>query len=371
MLFSDPHGRARLLELVQGGSPLALLMPTFTEPTWANELGAFAGWVVVGTVALFAVAAAARWRDLSAWTLAAIAVGVAILGGAVLNASPSSEIRAVTARRGDLDVLWRFDGRRFRTLDYTTLRRAAPDRVRDLTTIVFEAPAPAMRETTYVVGPLSVPPGRYDAVIQFTNGGGAEADARVMTAPATTFAHATGLLANPTRLPFDLPVGVRRLTIQVSGAQLMQPPTVTLVPTAIVPASARDEERVRTVEQVAGRPGAYLVYTDEHAYPENGVFWSRGTSATRVLIAPAGAARMTLTLSSGPMNGVVALTMAGRPTTVQMRAGEIQVVSFDLLPAQRLVPLTVQSSVMFRPAEVDPRSTDMRGLGCQVRVALE
>jgi hypothetical protein len=46
-------------------------------------------------------------------------------------------------------------------------------------------------------------------------------------------------------------------------------------------------------------------------------------------------------------------------------------VIFDLPPGRSIVPLTVQSTVMFRPAEIDSKSTDTRGLGCQVRISLE
>ena len=90
------------------------------------------------------------------------------------------------------------------------------------------------------------------------------------------------------------------------------------------------------------------------------------------MIAAAGITRLTLTLSTGPMAGTVAVSAFGQKKTVTMRAGEIQVVSWDVAPtSQRLIPVTVQSSVMFRPAEMEKASTDMRGLGCQVRIGLE
>jgi hypothetical protein len=54
-----------------------------------------------------------------------------------------------------------------------------------------------------------------------------------------------------------------------------------------------------------------------------------------------------------------------------MVAGAVNVVSFDLPPGKKLVPVRVQSTVMFRPAEVEAASTDMRGLGCQVRIGFE
>ncbi|MEQ1728197.1 MAG: hypothetical protein ABL982_07420, partial [Vicinamibacterales bacterium] len=112
-------------------------------------------------------------------------------------------------------------------------------------------------------------------------------------------------------------------------------------------------------------------YTDGEAYPEMGTFWTRGTAATTVLVVPAGATRMTLTLSTGPMAGTVSVTSGGRTQQVSMPGNQEQVLALDVPAGSRLVPLTIRSSVMFRPGEVNPSITDMRGLGCQVRIALE
>ena len=125
------------------------------------------------------------------------------------------------------------------------------------------------------------------------------------------------------------------------------------------------------IESLSDSPGRYLVYTDGEAYPEMGTFWTRGTAATTVLVAPAGATRMTLTLSTGPMAGTVSVSTEGRTQQVAMPGNQEQVVTLDVPAGARLVPLTIQSSVMFRPAEVNPSVNDMRGLGCQVRIVLE
>ena len=80
---------------------------------------------------------------------------------------------------------------------------------------------------------------------------------------------------------------------------------------------------------------------------------------------------MVLTLSTGPMSGAVKLGFGSRTEQMTTSANQEQTITFDVPPGERLVPLTVQSTVMFRPGEVNPDSRDMRGLGCQVRVALE
>ena len=45
MLFSSPHGVARILEWLQGGSPLAAAVPTFTEEQWREPLGRLTLWI--------------------------------------------------------------------------------------------------------------------------------------------------------------------------------------------------------------------------------------------------------------------------------------------------------------------------------------
>ena len=76
-----------------------------------------------------------------------------------------------------------------------------------------------------------------------------------------------------------------------------------------------------------------------------------GTAATTVLVAPAGATRMTLTLSTGPMSGDVTLSALGRTQVVRMASSAEQQVTIDLPAGERLVPLTVQSSITSSSAE--------------------
>jgi hypothetical protein len=80
---------------------------------------------------------------------------------------------------------------------------------------------------------------------------------------------------------------------------------------------------------------------------------------------------MTLKLSTGPMSGTVSVSVNGNSQAVAMLGNEVKDVSFRLPPERQIVPLTVRSSTMFRPVEVDAKSTDTRGLGCQVRIGLE
>jgi hypothetical protein len=374
MLFSDAHGGgARVLEAIQGSAPLADSAPAFTNPDWAAHVGQLALWLGVAAVVMGTLMLVSRWsRSPSAWRLAGLATLTFLGAGAVFTAAPNAESRQLIAERGDLDVLWRFDGNRFRTLDYETLQRASPDRLRALTTIERDVQAAEVTDAGFSGGPFSLPPGAFEARIWFTGAGAREGEVTVGALPRATFGRRIGSLSNPTVIAFELPVAIRRLTVRVPEHRLAEAVSrLEIAPLVVVPALARPGIEVRSIESLAVRPDAYLIYTDEHAYPEGPVFWTRGIAATTVWVAPAGASKMTLKLSTGPQAGNVVLSVAGASQTIAMSGGDVKEVSFDLVAGQKIVPLTVQSNVMFRPAEVDAKSTDQRGLGCQVRIGLE
>lgn len=371
VLFSDPHGRARILEMMQAGSPLARSIPTFTDPDWASQIGQLGWWLLAALVGLGAVALV-RTRSTSAIAAATAACLGFLVAGAVVAANPEAPVRDDTARRGALALLWQFDGTRFRTLDYATLGRAAPDRLRELSTVVAEAAPAQPGASEYVTVPLRLPAGAYEAVVWFNETRPREGRIVVAASSGIAFGGISGPLENPARVAFELPVAVGRVIVRVGDTPAASAVNrIAIAPVAVVPPPERETQPVRALEAISGYPGAYLAYMDSEAYPEGGVFWSRGTAATTVLVAPNGARRMTLQLSTGPRTASVQIAVAGQPRTLSIAAGDVAEVSFELPAGRRVVPLTVQSTSMFRPAEVDRSSTDMRGLGCQVRVALE
>ena len=371
MLFSDPHGRARILEWLQGGSPLALVVPTFTDPDWATQVVPLALWAAAAAAALLVLLFAARVARISTWTLAGAVSATFLISGALLTARPAAAVREATANRGDLDVLWRYDGSVFRTLDYQSLSRATPERFRDLTTLHVRPEVAADARPPFESTPLNLPPGLFDASVWFDSPRARQGEILVAE-PRATFGSVSGTLSNPTTFEVTIPAPTRRTQVRVPELELARSiAEIRLAPKDVVPATLRDARPVRLIESLPGRPRAYLVYTDGEAYPEMGTFWSRGTAATTVLVVPDGASRMTLTLSTGPMAGSVTVSHSGRTQQVAMAGNQAQTISLDVPAGARLVPLTIQSAVMFRPAEVNPDSRDARGLGCQVRIALE
>jgi hypothetical protein len=305
-----------------------------------------------------------------AWRVAIVASLTFLFAAALLTAKPNAEVREATARRGATDLLWRFDGNRLRSFDYATFRRATPERLRELTTISLRAQLQS--DGAYAAGPIDLPAGIYDALVWFRSARPREGEVIVSASPRVTFARVQGVLANPTTARFELPVNVRRLSVRVPGTQVAGAMTeVEIVPRAVRPPSERPDISTRAIESIPGRDRAYLVYADEHAYPEGGVFWTREREETTVWIAPAGAARMVLTLSTGPMSGDVTVRVWGRTSTVEMTANVTRQMTIDLPPGEQLVPISIRSDVVFRPADVNATSSDMRQLGCQVRIGLE
>jgi hypothetical protein len=374
MLFSDAHGGgARVLEAIQGSAPLADAAPAFTNPDWASHIGQLAMWFVVAAITIGVLLLMSRIaRNVGAWRLAGLGALTFLIVGSVMAAAPVAENKQAIAERGDLDVLWRFDGNRFRTLDYESLKRTTPERFRELTTIEVAAEPTQVTDAGYTAGPFSLPPGAFEARLSFAGVETREGTVLVSSLPSATFAHRGGPLSNPMSIPFELPVAIRRLTIRVAERRVADSVRkLEIVPVAVVPALERQNIPVRSIESLDVRAGAYLIYTDEHAYPEGPVFWSRGTAETTVWVAPAGASKLTLKLSTGPKAGSVTVSVAGKSKTVAMPGERVQDVVFDLPPGGQLIPLSVQSSVMFRPGEMNPTSNDMRGLGCQVRIGLE
>ena len=171
-------------------------------------------------------------------------------------------------------------------------------------------------------------------------------------------------------MAFSLPVDATVWVAVSSQAIAAAVQTVDLVAESIVPRHARAVVDVHAIEAIERRPGAFIVYGDGNTYPEDGVFWTRGTRAGQVLVAPGGAATLVLTLHVGPAGGVVRLTVGGQDRSVTLARDQTQQIEIPIPPDIRLVPIVVQAPGEFRPADHEPGSTDQRWLGCQIRIGL-
>ncbi len=380
LLFSDPHGKGRIVELLQGPAPLTSLLPTFAQEDLLGPLVELVPWLGAAAIALAALFVVhvidqrdqrrgGRLQPLAAGTAGAL---VFVAAASVMAVGIPQDERLEAVRRGATDVMWQYDPQRLRALDYATLSRVDQTAVFELSRISIDVESGAAGSTQrMIVGPLNLPAGSYQARIWFAEGLAHDGEVVVSSSDRAVFARAGNSVQNPLTIPFELPFAVRRLTVAAAQSASRQAVKVEVTPTALVPVAEREEAAIRAIESIPDHPGAYVGYTDEHAYPEGGVFWTRGTGRASVLVATGGAGRMTLTLFSGPSGAECTVILPGAPQTVKMTPGQTSTVSFDVPPNQRVVPLSVGASAFFRPSDADPASTDGRGLGCQVRIGLE
>jgi hypothetical protein len=378
MLFSSPHGVARILEWLQGGSPLAAAVPTFTEEQWREPLGRLALWIGSALAAAAIVFLVRRRRPVGRtglfWPM--FSEGVLFVAIASLVAGPfSSSVRARTVRQGRLAMMRGFDPFRLRAFDYRRgqLVRMTIDDWLAASGLTFEldpteAPDPQGRLTEG----LSLPAGEYRVAAFFQDRSPRTGDLLIALGGGHVLTRAVGPLVTPTRLQFATPIEIPQLWVQASDpASARGAVRVEIEPLSIVPASQRPHIDAEAVESLPGRQNAYMVYVDEGTFPEGGVFWTRGTSRGEVLVAPAGASTVVLTLHLGPVGGAVRLEVSGKQLDVMMSAEETRTVAVTVPSGSSYLSIAVQAPGAFRPADVDPTSSDMRSLGCQVRVAVD
>jgi hypothetical protein len=372
MLFSAPHGLANIVAAMEGPSPLSYLLPTFTEGATRAPLQQLAPWAVAAMLALVVVACARRLRGrLAGFAAAAAGVVVFAIGGAALAGAPAeaSQQRA-TALRGRLELMRAFDSASTRGLDYSISRRLS-DRLLLARSAVrlSRADGAWSADPKRLAGPFDLPPGRFAVRIGY---GGARGDGAspVSVMLGDRIPIARGTADSTTPLEFELPIQGSVWLDTASEALAASVEQIVIVPESIVPRGSRAGVDVHAVEAIEGRPGAFIAYADADTFPENGVFWTKGTSAGKILVAPAGASTLVLTLHVGPAAGTVQLTVDGQDRSVPLARDQTRQLEIPLSPAARLVPIVVQSSGSFRPSDHEPGSTDRRWLGCQVRVSL-
>jgi hypothetical protein len=361
-LMNDSRSQSQWLRALAVGPPLDVLLPTFIELDWESPLLQLLPWLGAGIAGGAAMWGLSRRREQRPVWLAVSGALVFLTAAAGATARPSMEIREEAARRGAAALVWRYDGDRSRGFDYSRLTRVPAGEALAGAPIVFDQAPTA---------PISLPPGAYEARIWF--GGGLDYDGqfRVSAGQRVVFGLAEGRLRSPVTIPFDLLLFTDGLAVDSPDAALAGAVRqVEILPRRVMPRRDRTRVDVVSIDPIDDWPGGYVVYADRHSYPEGGVFWTRGTEPSSIFVATAGASRLSLTLFLGPNGGPVRLSVAGVEQTVQVAPNEPMVVESTIPDGLQLVPVAIQAPTTFRPFEVDPDSSDVRSLGCQVRVEL-
>jgi hypothetical protein len=373
LLSSDAHGIARLLEVIQGSAPAALALPTFTEADWVTPLPRMVPWAAAAVIASGLVLLVARRRKGSSlFWIGALEATAFVFIGSLLSGPFSAAARAETVRRGRSGLMEAYDPDRVHGFDYARMARLDDAGLLRSSALTLEWQGSGTAEEGRVAGPFSLPPGRYTARVWF-DGGGRQRDGDLLLSFGrdNVAARAAGPLENPTTLTFDLPIAVRA-ALELSTPQAARAArTAEITPLVIVPEPRRLILPAVAVESIKDRPNAFLVYADDHTYPEGGVFWTRRTARGTVFVLPAGASYIVLTLHVGPNAGTVRLDVGGEGMDTVLSSNETRRLSIAVPSGAASVPISVQASNSFVPIDVEPGSRDMRSLGCQVRVELQ
>jgi hypothetical protein len=369
LLYSEPHGIARFLEVFQGSAPLSLALPTFTEPDWLAAVPRGVPWVIAAVLAFGLALLAARWTSRSSlfWIGAVEAIAFVFIGGMLSGPFPA-EARAETVQRGKFGLMEAFDPERLRGFNYATRARLDGGGVLRASSLTIARQGNEAAPEGRLGGPLSLPPGSYAVRVWFAGGGPRDGDLLLSLGRGNVVARAASPMANPATLTFELPVSVRAWVVLSNPQSARAVRMVEITPLTVVPRPRRLRLTAVAVEAIEGRPNALLVYADDNTYPEGGVFWTRGTDRGTVFVVPAGASQIVLTLHVGPNAGIVRLDAAGEHRDTVMGPNETQRVVIAAPIGTPVVAVSVQAPGWFRPIDVEPGSTDMRALGCQVRV---
>ncbi|HEX4348664.1 MAG TPA: hypothetical protein VHZ73_13900 [Vicinamibacterales bacterium] len=368
LVFSSPHGVARLFELVQGGAPLTASFPTFTDENWTGPLVRSLPWLLAAGAAV-GVAVMSGARRSRFWTMVGACTAFVVLAS-MLARPLAADAKLDAATRGRMALMTAYDPEHLRAFDYGARSKMSPARWLAAGGVTVDLdPTQPVDGYGRLAGPLALPPGTYTATVWFEGNHPRDGDLLLALGGGQMLRRVEGPLPNPVVVSFEMPVAVPSLWVQVTEVTTAQQAVkVDIKPDSLVPASQRLDLDVRAVEAVPGRPNAYMAYTNEWSFPEGGVFWTRGAGEASLVIVPAGANEIILTLHVGPNAGAVRLTVGNTAQEIPMRAEETRDVTIPVSGSAPSVEIRVQAPADFRPSDVNPSSADTRRLGCQIRV---
>jgi hypothetical protein len=372
LIFSDAHGVSRLLSRLHESVPLTAMLPTFTEEDWLMPAVRLAPWIAAAGIAFLVVRVVERRYAWSAFALLSVEGGVAFAICAILAPAPVPGARIDAAVHGRLAVLDAFDPRERRAFDYHSMSKLSPDawkRIGAISLPVDDAHRPDGYGRLFPGVPLA--PGRFEARISFADRQPHPGNLTVELRRDRALETITGPLVGAAHVQFGLPVEMTGFSLRltdIDSARAVQ--KIDITPIDVVPVSERTSGEAQAIEPIPGRPHAFMVYLDDRTFPEGGVFWTAGTTRGDILVVPDGAQAIDLTLHVGPSGGTVHLAAANHDQTFAMESNATRTISVPVGPGAEYVRIAVWSAAAFRPAEVDPRSSDPRLLGVQVRVAV-
>ncbi|MFN8060064.1 MAG: hypothetical protein U0Q12_12990 [Vicinamibacterales bacterium] len=376
LVYNDRDGSSRLLEWLDPSGAVSVILPSFLWEDWTSQLRLLAIWGIALVVSLAGTAWVLRRRALEPAAGATVVAIVGVAGLAVTGRllAPPSTFDALV-QRGHLRLLADFAPSAHRYVDLSTLKRLGEAKLLSLATIHLVAPKADPDEPLRTIGPVDLPAGRYAATVHVA---GTAPDApyrfsfhRSDVTIGTTTASGRQRRADLIVVPDFAPKVVWLGADDLSAARALR--SLDLQPIAIVPREARAGDAATAYESLqSGPPGSYLAYLDRNAFPEHGVYWTRGESETTVVVATGGGSSLGVWVQAGAAPGVATVGIGSEPPRhLTLAAGDRREWRVALSGASPSVRVRVGFTAGFRPADVDPGSVDRRWLGCRIGLSVE
>jgi hypothetical protein len=354
---------------LQGPAPVDLILPTFTEPNLRTPIVMSLPWLVAVVIGVGAVVILARRHVIrSALWIAITALCLITVVAGLFAAQPSAAVRAVAATRGQLALLHTYDPARLHAINASQATRLTDDAVRQAARIELRAAADRVDATSQAI---DLPQGSYEVRVWFDGDSFRSGDLDIVTPADAVIARQTGPLMNPTTVRFAVPVTAAielRLSDPASQSAVRR---VEITAASVVARSSRTVDGTVAVEAIGeGSARGYLAYADRQSYPERGVFWTRGTDRSTVVVVKDPNAQLRLVLHVGPTGGNVEVFVDRKRLSLEFKANETREVPIELAPGTARTVLSIRTDRSFVPASIEKGSIDRRSLGCQVRPVL-
>ena len=122
LLFNERDGSGRLVEAIQGGIDLTVVLPSFIEPDWVSQLPLVGGWLAAGAMACAAGSRRVTLRR-AFWSGVLCLVGFVKAGSLVSGESLRRHNDRDVVSKGQQAAIAAFDGDRLSAYDYRDCRR--------------------------------------------------------------------------------------------------------------------------------------------------------------------------------------------------------------------------------------------------------
>lgn len=373
LMTQNRDGISAFIEYVQAGAPLTAVLPSFIEEDWIEQAWRILPWLAALLLGVWAARLIDRRRTpggTSPFWSGSVLTLVTLVGGLILATPliPVSDRESIVTE-GRLALVTAYDPRRVAGFDYRTRQKLSGSRVLERA-IVVVTPTPGP-ESAVLCGPFDLPAGEYEVTARVTGEVRDPGMVRVVSShPGRRVILASGILQRGSvtiRVP--LRSQASRFTVEgLTEADARLVDRVEIRPLSIVPRTSRDGSWEAVAVKPLDSSGGYLFFMDGHTYPED--LWVKGEQRSTLLVAPAGATMLRLSVQRGASAGRVTVSVDGRETVLSLEAGETRHVEIAVRPDSPLVSIAIAPSGGFRPADRNPNSKDDRWLGCRVTITL-